>query len=120
MAYGIKVEGNGVFNNVQANNLIANNANINGTGYFQNFRVQTLRRVTLNFRDHNGNTYPYSGTWDLSGDLNINFGCVGNCSGSCMNSCHGGCSTGCNNTCTGGCNSTCSYGCISSDNCRGS
>lgn len=130
MVYGIEAEGGlfkkvrvqeGQIDNVSANNLVANNmrgenVRITGTGQFTDLSVTRNRIVRIHHHLSDGNVQVYSGAWNMSGDLDIRYGCVNNCSGSCTGQCTG-CSGSCSGTCTARCSNNCS-GC--SGSCSGS
>lgn len=109
MAYGIFIN-SGNLHVTNDGKLIANNLSAYGEGRFHNLSVTTPRRVTVSLTMPDARndgrtltTVTSSGVWDMSGDLNIAAGCVGNCSNSCGGSCSDHCSgcSGCSGNCRG-------------------
>lgn len=110
MAYGITVN-QGNIEILQSGKLMARDLKAEGEGSFGNLSVKTPRRITINLSipvPRQGatdlKTITSEGMWDMSGNLVISAGCIGNCSGSCGGSCSDYC-TGCSG-CSGGCRHT--------------
>lgn len=115
MAYGIEINQGNIAVNSRGD-LLASNLQATGSGSFHQLSVKTPRIVTVNLnvpipvRDSKVVRITSQGVWDMSGNLTINTGCVGNCSGGCGSGCSGGCSNGCT-SCSGcsGCSDSCTH-----------